>query len=187
METYSAKTRFILTANYAERIIDPLKSRCQTFHLEKLDHVEYTARAATILVSENIDFDLDTLDTYVKTAYPDLRKCINLLQQHSNNNKLQLPHVNESSGADYKPAMVELFKAGKIKEARKLICSSAQHEDFSEIYVWLYQNIKLFGKDEDTQDSAVLIIKQGLVEHAVCADAELCISATLIQLARLTQ
>lgn len=185
MEEYHETARFIFTANYPNRIIPAIHSRCQGFHIEKIDQTEYTARVATILVNENINFDLDTLDTYVKVAYPDLRKCINLVQQHCQDGVL-LPAVSSDAGtADYKLKMVELFKAGKIKEARKLICSAAQPGDYDEIYTWMYQNLSLFGKDEDTQDSAVLIIKQGLVDHAVCADAEICMSATLIKLARL--
>ena len=185
MEEYHQTARFILTANYPNRIIPAIHSRCQGFHVEKIDQTEYTARVATILVNENIDFDLDTLDTYVKSAYPDLRKCINLVQQHCQDGKLLQPVESDSGNSDYKIKMVELFKSGKIKEARKLICTSAQPGDYDEIYTWMYQNLNLFGKDEDSQDSAVLIIKQGLVDHAICADAEICMSATLIKLSRL--
>jgi hypothetical protein len=80
--------------------------------------------------------------------------------------------------------MVELFKAGKIQEARKLVCSQAQPEEMEEIYRWLYTNVELFGNVEQ-QDSAVLIIKQGLVDHALVADPEINLAATLIRLARL--
>ena len=80
METYSNHSRFILTCNYPNRIIPAIHSRCQGFHVEKTDQTEYTARVATILIEEDIEFDLDVLDTFVKAAYPDLRKCINLVQ-----------------------------------------------------------------------------------------------------------
>ena len=83
MEEYHATSRFVLTCNYPNRIIPALHSRCQGFHVEKTDQTEFTARAATILVEENIEFDLDTLDSYVKVTYPDLRKCIHLLQQNA--------------------------------------------------------------------------------------------------------
>jgi len=78
MEDYSQSVRFILTCNYPSRIIAPLHSRCQGFHITKTDHTEFTARVATVLVTEGVEFDLDTLDTYVKATYPDLRKCLNL-------------------------------------------------------------------------------------------------------------
>jgi len=88
METYASTSRFILTCNYPNKVIPALHSRCQGFHVEKTDQTEYTARVATILVEENIEFDLDTLDLYVKVAYPDLRKCIQLVQQNSTEGKL---------------------------------------------------------------------------------------------------
>jgi replication factor C small subunit len=184
MEEYSHSVRFILTCNYPNRIIPALHSRCQQIHIEKTDINEFTARVATILVEENINFDLDTLDTFVKATYPDLRKCINNVQMNSLEGKLHSPEAADSS-VDYRIEMVELFKKGKINEARKLLCGQARPEEMEEIYRWMYDNINLFGKDEQTQDSATLIIKQGLVDHALISDAEINLSATLIRLARL--
>jgi replication factor C small subunit len=186
METYSSTSRFILTCNYPNRIIPALHSRCQGFHVEKTDQTEFTARVATILVTENIDFDLDTLDTYVKTAYPDLRKCINLVQQNvTEDNVLASPTSGDSGGADYKIAMVELFKKGKIQDARKLLCGKARPEEMEDIYRWMYDNLELFGDSDEKKDSALLIIKQGLVDHTLIADAEINLAATLAKLARL--
>ena len=183
MEEYSHSVRFILTCNYPNKIIPPLHSRCQRLHIEKTDLTEFTARVAMILVTENIEFDLDTLDTYVKGTYPDLRKCINNLQMNSLNAKLEKPESVDNS-SDYRIAMVDLFKNGKIGEARKLICGQARPEEMEEIYRWLYDNIELFG-NESQQDKAVLIIKDGLVNHSLVADAEINLAATLIRLSHL--
>jgi len=185
METYASTSRFILTCNYPNKIIPALHSRCQGFHVEKTDQTEYTARVATILVSENVEFDLDTLDTYVKVAYPDLRKCINLVQQNVAEGVLMSPTAGNSASNDYKIEMVELFKAGKIRAARELLCARAQAEDMEEIFRWLYDNLELFGDTEEKKDSALLIIKQGLVDHTLIADEEINLSATLTKLARL--
>ena len=184
METYSNHSRFILTCNYPNRIIPALHSRCQGFHVEKTDQTEFTARVATILVEENIDFDLDTLDTYVKATYPDLRKCINTVQQNVKDNKLEAPKSIEGA-SDYKIEMVELFKRGKITEARKLVCGKARPEEMEEIYRWLYDNLDLIAKSDEGKDQAVVLIKQGLVDHTICADSEINLAATLIKLARL--
>lgn len=184
MEEYSHSVRFILTCNYPNRIIPALHSRCQQLHIEKTDITEFTARVATILVEENIEFDLDTLDTYVKATYPDLRKCTNNVQMNSLDGKLHTPEINDAS-TDYRIEMVELFKKGKIGDARKLLCSQARPEEMEEIYRWMYDHIELFGKDEETRDNAVLIIKQGLVDHTMVADAEINLAATMIRLARL--
>ncbi|NBP02380.1 MAG: AAA family ATPase [Proteobacteria bacterium] len=186
METYSNHSRFILTCNYPNRIIPAIHSRCQGFHVERTDQTEFTARVATILVEENIEFDIDTLDTYVKIAYPDLRKCINLVQQNiTEDNGLSSPDTDNANGADYKIEMVELFKKGRIQDARKLLCGKVRPEEMEEIYTWMYQNLDLFGKTDETKDQALLIIKQGLVDHALIADPEINLAATLVKLSRL--
>jgi replication factor C small subunit len=185
METYATTSRFILTCNYPNKIIPALHSRCQQFHFEKIDATEFTARVATILVNESVEFDLDTLDNYVRVTYPDLRKCINLVQQNSTTGKLVQPRRDDAGSSDYRIEMVELFKRGKISEARKLLCSKARPEEMDDIYRWLYDNVGLFGDDEYKQDSAILAIKQGLVDHALVIDPEINLSATLIKLARL--
>ena len=184
METYHTTARFILTCNYPNRIIPALHSRCQGFHIERVDITEFTARVATILLTENVEFEIDTLDTYVRSTYPDLRKCINMVQMNSNDGKLSSPNSGDTGEADYKIRMVELFKAGKISEARKLVCSQARPEEMEEIYRWLYDNIEIFG-DNATQDKAILIIKQGLVDHALVIDPEINLAATLIRLSHL--
>jgi replication factor C small subunit len=184
MEEYHTTARFILTCNYPNRIIPALHSRCQGFHVERTDQTEYTARVATILVEENIEFDLDTLDLYVKVAYPDLRKCIQLVQQNSTEGKLESPNKGDAGGADWKFDMVDLFKAGKINEARKMLCGKLRAEEMEEVYRWLYDNLSIFG-EEQKQDSAILIIKQGLVDHTICVDSEVNLAATLVKLARL--
>ena len=184
IEEYSNYARFILTCNTPSRVVPALHSRCQSFHFEKIDLTEYTARAATILVEEGIDFDLDTLDNYVKVAYPDLRKCINLLQQHSQNGKLHVPEADDSGVKEWKYDMVTLFKAGKISEARKLLCGKLSADEMPEVYRWLYDNIDVFG-GEAQQEKAVMILKQGMVDHPICIDAEINLSATLIKLARI--
>ena len=184
MEEYHATSRFILTCNYPNRIIPALHSRCQGFHVERTDMTEFTARVATILVDEAVDFDLDTLDLYVKVAYPDLRKCINLVQQNVNEDKLAAPNKADGGEADWKFDMVELFKAGKISDARKLLCGKLRAEEMEEVYRWLYDNITIFG-EEAKQDAAILILKQGIVDHTLVVDVEINLAAVLIKLARL--
>ena len=184
MEEYSQSSRFILTCNYPNRIIPALHSRCQGFHVERTDQTEYTARVATILVEENVDFELETLDMYVKVAYPDLRKCIQLVQQNSTEGKLESPNKGDAGEADWKFDMVTLFKAGKITEARKMLCGKLRAEEMEEVYRGLYDNLEIFGDDKN-QDSAIVIIKAGLVDHVVCADSEINLAATLVKLSRL--
>jgi len=184
MEEYHTTARFILTCNYPNRIIPAIHSRCQGFHIERTDITEFTARVATILVEENVNFDLDTLDTFVKATYPDLRKCINMVQMNSVDGELHSPEKGDTGDADYRIEMVELFKAGKVSDARKLICSQARPEEIEDIFRWLYDNVSVFG-DEGKQEKAILVIKQGLVDHTLVIDPEINLSATLIRLSHL--
>ena len=184
MEEYHATARFILTCNYPNRIIPAIHSRCQGFHVERTDITEFTARVATILVEEAVEFDLETLDLYVKVTYPDLRKCINLLQQNVQEGKLLDPNKSDAGEADWKFDMVTLFNAGKINEARKLLCGKVRAEEMEEVYRWLYDNLEIFG-DEQKQESAVLILKQALVDHALVVDPEINLAACLVKLGRL--
>jgi replication factor C small subunit len=184
MEEYSNTSRFILTCNHPNKIIPAIHSRCQQMHFASIDQTEFTARVATILVEENMEFDLDTLDTYVKVTYPDLRKCINFVQQNCQDNRLIGAKESDAGTADYRIQMVELFKAGKISEARKVVCGNARPEEIDDVYRWMYDNVSVFG-DEATQDKAILIIKQGLVDHALVMDPEINLAATMIRLSYL--
>jgi len=185
MEEYSSTSRFILTCNHKHLISQAIHSRCQLFDFEKIDQTEFTARAAMILVSENIDFDLETLDDFIGVTYPDLRKCINLLQQNSTTGVLLPPKKSDAGISDWKFEMAELFKSGKIREARKMLCGKLTSEEMSSVYTWLYNNLAIFG-DENTQDKALQIIKDGLIDHQICADPEINLSATLAKLAKLS-
>jgi replication factor C small subunit len=185
METYQSQARFILTCNYPHRIIPAIKSRCAELQIDKTDVTEFTARVATVLVSEGVEFDLDTLDSYIKATYPDLRKCLNLVQPNSKNGTLIPPGEADSGTADYKLAVVDLFKQRRIMEARQLICSQARPEEMEDVFRWLYDNVELWGSTQETQDDAILIIRQGYVNHSMVADPEINLSATLIELSRL--
>jgi len=154
--------------------------------METIDKTEFTARTAEILIQEGVTPDIDVLDTYVKASYPDLRKCINMLQQNCRDGRLMPPATGDSGQQDYRLQMVELFKQGRIQDARKLVCAQARPEECEEIYRWMYDNLDIISKDEDAQDKAVLIIKQGLVDHSFVADPEINLASVMIKLARLS-
>ena len=185
METYHASARFILTCNYPNRVIPALHSRCQGFHIERVDLTEFTARVATVLVTESVEFDLDTLDSYVRATYPDLRKCLNTVQMHSVDGKLTAPSSDSTSAQDWKLAAVDLFKSGRINEARKLMCASVRPEEMEDMFRWMYDNVELWGKDSEKQDQAIIIIRNGLVNTSFVADQEINLSATLCELCQL--
>ena len=186
METYASSSRFILTCNYPNKIIPALHSRCQGFHIEKIDHTEFTARIATVCVEEGVEIDIDTLDSYVKATYPDLRKCLNLCQMNTVDGKLIKPNEGDSATADYKLAVVDLFKQGKIIEARKMLCSQVRPEEMDELFRWMYDNLQLWGETQEQHDQAILIIAKGLRNIPMVADQEINLAATLVELCQIS-
>ena len=185
METYASQARFILTCNFVHKVIPPLKSRCHEIAIHKQDQTEFTARVAQVLLEETVEFDINTLDNYVRAAYPDLRKCLNLVQGSSSDGKLA--EVSETSTTqDYRLAVVDLFKNRKIREARKLLCEQARPEEMEEIFRWMYDNLDLWSTSPEGQDEAILIIRKGYVNHSMCADAEINLSAIIIELTGIT-
>lgn len=185
METYANTARFILTCNYPNKIIPALHSRCQGFHIEKIDHTEFTARVATVCVTEGVDVDLETLDSYVKATYPDLRKCLNLVQMNTIDGTLVKPNEGDNATADYRLAVVDLFKQGKILDARKLLCSQVRPEEMDELFRWMYDNLELWGDTQEQKDAAILIIAKGLRNIPMVADQEINLAATLVELGQL--
>lgn len=185
MEDYSQTVRFILTCNYPHKIIAPIHSRCQGFHINKTDHTEFTARVATVLVSEAVEFDLDTLDSYVKATYPDLRKCLNLVQMNSNSGQLAKPAESDRSIGDWKLECVDLFKRGQLRQARTMLCQNSTPEEAENIFRWMYDNLDLWGKTPEQQDQAIVIICKGLVNNVSVMDTEINLSATLIELGQI--
>lgn len=187
MDQYNSTVRFILTCNYPNRIIDPLKSRCHSIALTNLDETEFTVRLAEILVAEDVEFELGTLDTYIRANYPDMRKTISNLEANVHNGKLEKPNVEDMDTSAWKLKMVELFQTGKLSDARKHICKNIRAEEYIETFQFLYRNLDFFGDTEDKQDEAVLIIRNGMVKHGQVADPEINLSATLIELTQLTK
>jgi len=183
MEDYSQTVRFILTCNYPHKIIAPIHSRCQGFHIVKTDHVEFTARVATVLLEESVAFDMDVLDSYVKATYPDLRKCLNLVQLNSQTGELKQPSAADKSARDWRLECVDLFKRGKVRDARAVLCQNSNPEEAEDVFRWMYDNLDLWGDTPERQDQAIVIIRNGLVNNNSVADVEINLSATLIELA----
>lgn len=184
MEAYHETVRYILTCNYQHKIIPALKSRCQEFHIAKPDITDYTARAATVLITENIDFDLDDLDTYVRGCYPDLRKCLNQLQQNSNTGKLNKPQSTGSSEDELLVAATELFKSGKILEGRQQLLQyiSLYPTRIEDCYRWAYDNLDLWGSSQERKDAAIIVIRNGLANLPLVGIPEISLAATLAEL-----
>ena len=185
MEAYHMTVRYILTCNYQHKIIPALKSRCHEFHISKTDMMEFTARAATVLVNENVAFDLDTLDDYVRGTYPDLRKCLNQLQVNSSSGKLLSPQ--QDGGGNEHDLLIEaarLFKSGKILEGRQQLMQylAVYPTRIEDIYVWMYNNLDMWGATNEKRDASIIFIRNGLANLPLVGIPEISLAATLAEL-----
>lgn len=185
MEKYAESVRFILTANYQHKLIPAIMSRCEAgkMHINKLDKDEFTLRLCNILIAESVEFNMTDVDSYVNTAYPDLRRSISLIQSNSLNGILLPQSDNAEVVADYKLDMIALFRSKKYTEARKLICTQVQQEEYEDMYRFMYQNLEIWADgDVNKEDRCIVVIRDGLVKHTMCADLEINLSATFCEL-----
>lgn len=184
METYHMTVRYILTCNYEHKIIPALReSRCHKFHIAKPDMTEFTARAATVLVTENVEFDLDVLDNYVRATYPDLRKCLNQLQANSSTGKL----IENKITNDENELLLEatkLFKNGKILEGRQQLMKyiGMYPTRIEDVYRWMYDNLDLWGNSNEKRDHSIIMIRNGLANLPLVGIPEISLAATLVEL-----
>lgn len=182
MERFNESVRFIITCNLPHKIMGALHSRMQGIHFDSLDMESFFTRVMDILAQENVTYDINDLEAYISNSFPDLRKCINLLDQHTKSGTLSPLKEGSATSLDYMTSAVELFKQGKFTDARKLIVSSADINDYEEIFRFMYKNLQIFSKTEAGQNAAIVIISQGLRNHAICADAEINLAATIVEL-----
>jgi replication factor C small subunit len=141
IETYSLNTRFILTGNYPERLIPPLRSRLQEFKLVPPAKKIVAKHVANILDKENIEYELDDLATIIHNSYPDFRKIINTCQKYNINNKLTIPEKLNSNSDFYKQIIDELKKPSykTFNNIRQIIADN-DISSFDDIYKYLYEN-----------------------------------------------
>lgn len=186
MEETSEYVRFILTCNHVNKIITPIRSRCQEFFFRAADPNDIAEYLINILASERVKFDLTLLDKYLTFGYPDVRKIVNLLQQNTVNSELQQPTLVGETG-DYKFKLIELLETNKWVEARKLVCATVTSDDWENVYRFLYENISRSPKfsSKEKWEEAIIVIAEHLYKHTIVADPEINAAAMFIRLGQL--
>lgn len=149
IETFSRTTRFILTCNYIERIIDPLQSRCQTLKVIPPTKVDVAKHIAWIMGEENISFEVEDLKTVVNQFYPDLRKCLNTIQLSTQNSRLIIDKTVLVS-SNYMVQVLKELKNAKPswKNIRQIVANSGS-QDFEELFRYLYDNASVYAEGSE--------------------------------------
>ena len=147
IETFSRTTRFILTCNFIERIIDPIQSRCQAIKIIPPSKGEVAAHIASIMEKEGVSFEREDLKTIVNQFYPDLRKCLNTVQSSIVHDKIKGEddkwlRIDKSIlvSSNYIDKIVDELKKPKpyFNNIRQTIADS-NVEDFDELFRALYE------------------------------------------------
>ena len=157
METFSKTTRFILTCNYVEKIIDPIQSRCQVFGVLPPGKLQVARRLRDILNEENVELEkLSDMVPIVDATYPDIRRAINALQMQS-------------------VEVLEELRGGKSFTSIRKIIADSQVKTFEDLYRYLYDNIEDYAPNKIAK--VILIISDAQYQDAFVVDKEINIMA----------
>jgi len=140
IETYSRTTRFIMTCNFVERIIDPLQSRCQVLKIIPPSKKEVAVHLAKVMATEAISYDVEDIKVIVNQYYPDLRKCLNTIQLSTQDQKLSIDKSVLVSSNYMTQVLKELSNAKPNWRNIRQIIANANVNDFEELYRYLYDN-----------------------------------------------
>ena len=144
IETFSRTTRFIMTCNFVERIIDPLQSRCQVIKIVPPSKSEVAKHLAGILEEESISYTLEDIKVIVTQYYPDLRKCLNTIQLNSKDSTLKLDSSILVSSNYIDKVIDELKKPKPYFNNIRQIIADSNVEDFDELFKALYERASEF-------------------------------------------
>ena len=183
METFSTNTRFILTCNYVEKIIDPIQSRCQVFAITPPNKKEVAKRIVEILNKLNIDYETNDLVSIINAGYPDIRRILNSCQRQVINNKLTVDTASIIQ-ANYMTKVLDVLinesdKKNAFKVIRQTIADS-RVRDFTALYRYLFDEIDNYAKGHIA--SVILILAEQQYQDTFVVDKELHMMATIVKL-----
>jgi len=182
METFSKHTRFILTCNYVERIIDPIQSRCQSFKVVPPSKKEVAQQLVHILNQENCTYELDEIAMIVTAAYPDIRRVINSAQRQVVDGKLTID-VSSVIQNNYKLQLIEFLSSNaKVNDIRQLIANNSVG-DYAELYRLLYDEVENYSKGREAE--CILALAEGQFQDVHVVDKEINFVSTIIKLKRI--
>lgn len=178
METFSKTTRFILTCNYVEKIIDPIQSRCQVFGITPPSKKDIAMRLMDICCDEEIGYRLDDLGHIVNTTYPDIRRSINALQRQITNGQVSIDEASMIQ-ADWMNDLLKSMQSNESISKMRQIVVDSKLTDFTDLYRFLYDNINEY---TDKIAEAIMYIAEAQYKDAMVVDKEINVMALLVKL-----
>jgi len=183
METFSKHCRFILTCNYVEKVISPIRSRTQEFQIVPPSKKEVAVQISQILGREQIKFQPADLVPIIDSSYPDIRKIINTCQLNASKGELKLDTTSVID-SDLKSKVVEILKSNddkknKWKSIRQAVADS-RTQDFTELYTFLYEKVEEYGGKNTS--NIILILSESQSKDALVVDKEITFMSCIIQI-----
>lgn len=183
METFSKTTRFILTCNFVEKVIDPIQSRCHIFEVHPPGKKEVAQRLVTILTEREIEFSNSDVAKIINSNFPDIRRVINAAQNSVVDGKLILDS-NTLIQSNYMTEILKVLqstdgKGSKFKTIRQIIADS-KVRDFTGLYRYLFEELDTYGTGHIAQ--CILILAEAQSTDSFAVDKELHVMAMFIKL-----
>jgi|TARA_Y100000034_G_scaffold63300_1_gene76585 replication factor C small subunit len=179
METFSKNTRFILTCNYVERIVEPIQSRCQTYKVVPPSKKEVALHLKNILELEKIIFELDDIAVIINSCYPDIRQVINSTQRQVIDNKLVLD-VSSIVHNNYKIKLLELLNnRDSFNEIRQLVADNFVN-DYADLFKLLYDEVDNYAEGKVSE--TILEIAEAQYRDQFVVDKEINFMALIINI-----
>ena len=183
METFSRHCRFILTCNYVEKVISPIRSRTQEFQIVPPTKKDVAIQISQILSKESVVFQPKDLVPIIDSSYPDIRKIINTCQLNSSKGQLKLDTTSVID-SDLKSKVVEILKGNdskpnKWKNIRQSVADS-RIQDFTELYTFLYEKVDEYGGSNTS--NIILILSESQHKDALVVDKEITFMSCIIQI-----
>jgi len=192
IESNDDHTRFIFTCNHENKITPAIKSRLQHFRFQAHSKPSIIKRVSKILDAENIKYNPVDVEDYVAMAYPDIRKIINLLQQHSSTGTLAAAS-NAAETNEYQIEFLSLLANDKWYQMKDVVLPLIGDESWEDFYKLVYTNIPLGPKFDTSIDPANLqhlkhayvIIAEYLYRHSIVADPKINATALIMKLSEI--
>ena len=181
METFSKSTRFILSCNYVEKVIDPIQSRCQTFGITPPSKKEVAVRLKEILDTEGVSYEISDLAILVNSGYPDIRRVLNAAQRQVINGVMKIDKTSTIQ-ANYMDDVLNVLKSDdnlkdSFRKVRQIIADS-KVRDFTPFYRFLYDSVDEYASGK--VGNIILKIAEAQYQDASVVDKEINVMAMML-------
>lgn len=182
VETFSKNTRFIFTTNHLDRLIEALKSRCLSFKIEPPSKKDVALHLMGILEKESVEAEPKDVAEIVKKYYPDIRKCVSILQECSVDGKLTLEFGNISNRSYLSNVLDELKKPTKDSWRKiRSIFAESNATDLVELFRFLYDNVDEYAGD-NSYEEIIFAISEAQYQHYFVPDKEINVMNMIIKI-----